>query len=74
MLNVKLFEEIKNTDTLRLVNEKVVRRICKLVTLNKWNPGSGDGKQCISIGGLSVVSLSTGNTKNKENVIPKKKK
>lgn len=63
-LSAKLFDEMEKTDALRVANEGLAARICKLVAFIQQNPGaSGEGTS-------SVSSQSAGSVKSKNKVPP----
>merc|ERR1712232_221679 len=63
-LSAKLFDETEKTDALRVANEGLAARICKLVAFIQQNPGaSGEGTS-------SVSSQSAGSIKSKNKVPP----
>mmetsp|Transcript_11564 Transcript_11564/g.24659 ORF Transcript_11564/g.24659 Transcript_11564/m.24659 type:complete len:1393 (+) Transcript_11564:306-4484(+) len=73
-LSAKLFDEMEKTDALRVANEGLAARICKLVAFIQQNPGGGE-QGSGSGGASSTSSRSLANSKkSKVPPAPKKKK
>jgi len=73
-LSIKLFDEMEKTDALRVANEGLAARICKLVAFIQQTPGGGGLVPSGSGGSKSSSSGGTSSKRSKSPAPPKRKK